>query len=136
MPRMTATDAADLIFDAWCEAGDGGMTQASTLDEAGLTPSQFGNGKEWLRDNLCLDKVMPFTFNPSTNRYYLNLESEQVEEYFLYRLRITAKQLRRLLDGTGGPAKIKFKGNRKMLRLFRNTDNILEDINDILEGVV
>ena len=135
MKRMTASDAADLIFGEWAGAGDTGMSQVETLDATGLTPGQFQNGKEWMREHLCLDEVQPFLYNPRTNVYKLNVDAEQVQEYWLYRLQINARQLQLLLNGTGGPAKQKFK-NRKFSRLFRNTENILEDIKDILEGAV
>ena len=135
MERMTAKDAAELIFDAWIEMGDEGMSQAQTLNETRLTPKQFKNGKDWLREHLCIDNIQPFTYDPRVNVYRLNTEAERVEEYWLYRLRITARQMEQLLNGTGGPAKQKFK-NRKFNRLFRNTENILEDIKDILEGAV
>lgn len=132
--RMTRQDAGELIFDVWADNVDQGMSQDETLAETGLTRKQFQIGKEWLRDTLCADKEMPYSYDPVSNVYRLNMNFEPVEEYWLYRLSVTAKQLRRLLDGTASPAKSKF-GGKKVNRLYRHTENLVLDLEDIVQGV-
>ena len=132
--RLTQQDAAEMIFDAWAGAMDTGMSRKETLELTGLTSGQFLNGKAWLRDELCSNKEMPFSYDPSKDLYHLNANFEPVEEYWLFRLKVTAKQLQRLLDGTASPAKAKF-GGRKIARMHRHTKDLILDLEDIVAGV-
>lgn len=131
MRRLTQQDAAELIFDAWAGAMNTGMSQQETLDLTGLSRKQFSRGKEWLRDELCSNRESPYSYDPATNTYNLNTNFEPVEEYWLYRLKVTATQLRRLLDGTASPAKSKF-GGKKIARMYRHTENLILDLEDII----
>ena len=133
MARMTAEDAAGLIFDVLADASDTGLSKAQIIGKTGLTDKQFANGKTWLRDKLCSEKEEPYSYDPTVigGMYHLNADFAPVEEYWLYRLRIAAVQLQRLLDGTASPAKAKF-GGRKIARMHRHTDNLVQDLVDIL----
>lgn len=133
-PRMTAKDAGQLIFDVWYKADDAGMSQVETRSALGLTAKQFQNGKSYLREQLCLDNAAPFTYDPRDNVYRLNTNSEQVEEYYEMRLSIALKQLVQLSNGTTAPARDKWKDNRKIARIWRHVDNLIEDMQDALEG--
>ena len=129
--RVTASDAAGLIFDLLADAGDKGMSKKDIVDQTGLTSRQFTNGTTYLRDHVCAKNEEPYTYSPTDNVYRLNVQFEPVEEYWLYRLRIASTQLRRLLDGTSSPAKTKF-GGKRISRMHRHTENLLLDLEDIL----
>ena len=129
MKRMTRKDAGEMIFDAWIDHP--GMSQEETLAYTGLTRKQFQIGKEYLRDELCSKGEMPYSYDPATNVYRLNINFEPVEEYWMYRLKVAATQLQRLLDGTASPARARF-GGKKIARLHRHTENIIFDLEDIL----
>lgn len=132
---MTAKDSGDLIFAAWFKAGEAGMNQTETLKKLGLTAKQFQRGKSYLREQLCITNTAPFTYDPRDNVYRLNTSSEQVEEYYALRLNIALKQLEQLANGTGTPARDKWKNNRKIVRMWRHVDNVREDIKDALAEI-
>ncbi len=132
MNRMTAEDAAGLIFDVLADAADTGLSKRQIVEATGLSDKQFTNGKTWLRDKLCSEHEEPYSFDPTIigGVYHLNAEFAPVEEYWLYRLKVAAVQLQRLLDGTASPARAKF-GGRKIARLHRHTENLVYDLQDI-----
>ena len=132
---MTAETAAGLIFDVLADASDTGMSKRQIIDATGLTDKQFTNGKTWLRTTLCSDKEEPYSFDPVPlgGLYHLNADFAPVEKYWMYRLNIAAVQLQRLLDGTASPARAKF-GGKKIARLFRHTESLLFDLQDIIDA--
>jgi len=131
--RMTAEDAAGLIFDVLADASATGLSKRQIIDATGLTDKQFLNGKAWLRTTLCSEKEEPYSFDPvpTGGVYHLNADFAPVEAYWLYRLRIAAVQLQRLLDGTASPAKAKF-GGKKIARMYRHTESLVLDLQDII----
>lgn len=137
--RMTAEDSAGRIFDVLADAGDEGLTKKEIIAATELRDKQFTNGMTWLRTTLCSEKEQPYSFTPQRaggggNTYTLNADFAPVEEYWLYRLKIAAVQLKRLLDGTASPARAKF-GGKKINRLHRYTENLVYELEDIVTGV-
>ena len=128
MTRLTADDAADLVFDCLSRMDP-------TIDEAcqdtGMARSQWHNGLGRFKDYWAAEKTCPYTYDPVTGRYSLALDEDEVRRYLLLRMKIAAKQMERLRTGTLNPAADKFD-SPQLRRIVRHVRVCAEEIDDLI----
>lgn len=131
MTRISREDCGNFVFEA---LSDGDWTRDEACEVTGLTAAQFHRGVAYVKDILAGEHDSPIRYDPSTLRYALDLsdDEEKNRAYQKYRLRIMAKQLRRLLTGTAEPA-VALYGTVASRRMLRYLQGAVEEIDILLD---
>lgn len=138
--RLTQKMMGELVWDALAEVQPDGLSWdgiAAKIDEATWTrPSkhQVKKGIEYVRHVLASLEGEPIVYKPEENIYILGASQEQTDAYMDYRGRIFLVQLQGLLKGTVEPALSSYGDSLRMLLARRQTERLINDLEDLIEG--
>lgn len=122
---------ADRVFELLSDAGPSGMSSKDIRNVTGMSQRQLELSIQVIKETLAGLHDQPIIYDATLNRYKLDADEAEIEEYHSMRARQHLVQLKHLLTGTIEPAMASL-GDTMFLRLARRSlSRLVEDLEDI-----
>ena len=122
---------AERLWDLLDASADEGLTKAEMLREADITPTQWRNAIEYIKDVFQGAEQQPLCYDPLTHRYTLTEDVREEANYMEWTARGLLRRMQRFENHLDAAAS-KFPQDRRIRRVRRHADMITEDLDDLV----